>query len=184
MRPMPQQVRGAAPASKEERQRSKVALGGVTLRARQHEVVAPVVRRLSSARGHVIERHRRWLEALITVGTHGAVLVEQPGASSSHRAAMRGARGELCRGGMRTICRWTPNRANVGGRAFCFGRALRLRLRASPRVVLVARFSRRAAPRSSCGPGGGALVRCYVRRSVAVRGIVGRERQTLIWGEM
>jgi hypothetical protein len=78
--------------AQQERERGEVALFLVAALARQDQVVAPVVRGLSTTWRDVIKRHRRLAVPGAAVGAHGPVLREQPLTRRHERIARRGMR--------------------------------------------------------------------------------------------
>lgn len=94
---VPQQRRRTASSRKQERDRCHVALRRVALRARQHEVVTPVIGRLATAWRHVIECHHRRRERSLAIRAHRTMLGQQPTPGLGVRATMR-RRGREARG--------------------------------------------------------------------------------------
>jgi hypothetical protein len=95
MRSVAEEIRGAAAAGEQKRNRREVSFRRVADFAREHEVVAPIVCCLAAAWGDVIEGHRRFGEALAAVCADGAVLLEKPSPRFRVGDAPRGMRGEL-----------------------------------------------------------------------------------------
>ena len=90
-----QEVRRAAPAGEQKRDRREISLRRVTGLAGKDEVVAPIVGRLTAAGRHVVERHRGFREPLTAVGTDRTVLLEEPSPRFGVGDASCGVRGEL-----------------------------------------------------------------------------------------
>lgn len=78
MRPVAEQVRGAASACEQKCDRREISFGRVTGLACEDEIVAPIVGRLAASWGYVVECHQDRRESLAAVGTDGSVLFEKP----------------------------------------------------------------------------------------------------------
>src|SRR5688572_3804662 len=97
-----QQPFGARPLCEQEDQERLVSLGGVAALAGQHQVVAPVVRRLSLPRGYVIECERAWGGQDAAIRADGTVALQQPIARlaiSDTAGGLRRVLGSLALGG-------------------------------------------------------------------------------------
>ena len=92
-----QEVRRAAPAGEQKRDRREISLGRNTGLAGKDEIVAPIVGGLTAAGRHVVERHRGFREPLTAVGTDGTMLLEEPSPRFGVGDASGGVRGELDR---------------------------------------------------------------------------------------
>ena len=78
MRTISQEIAGAAAAGEQKSDRREISFGRVAGLAREDEIVAPIVSRLPSTRGHVVERHEDRRESLAAVGADRPVVLEEP----------------------------------------------------------------------------------------------------------
>ena len=169
-------ARSSSPSLRCERR--EVAFLLVTAAAREHEVVAPVVRGLSAARRDVIERHGARGELRAAVGAHRAVLPQQPRASLDERIARRGMRRMRFTRSGRALALASPTPAS-GALAAGLGRRgmMRLTVRCVGLGVgvdgLLSAVRSRAVARR-CAPG-------RACRWLAIRRIVWFSCQKLVW---
>ena len=78
MRAIAQEIARAAPAGEQKSDRREISFGRVAGLACEDEIVAPIVRRLASPWGYVVERHQNFGKSLTTIRTHGSMLLDQP----------------------------------------------------------------------------------------------------------
>ena len=168
MRAVAEQVRRAATAREQERNRREISFGRVAGLAGEDEIVAPIIGGLAAPRSHVVEGHRRRGKALAAVGADRTMLFEKPSPSLGVGDASRRMRGELERavrcaafGALLPASPASAMRATM----LAVGRGVLMRQRRGTSEMMVRRT---------------ALKRALLRPFVAIGRVVKMSRQTVM----